>query len=287
MSMNMSWLPRVDGSAGACAGDHRNWPAASGSREMPALRAKAQPPSDGPSHEMTRSLRVSMLGGLSCSLAHELSQPLSAILSNAQAALRLMAHEQPDLAQVRDILVDIVEDDRRAGQIIHGLRSLLSGGEMHCEPLDLNETVLGALSLVRSELLTKGVSLNVELARDLPRVSGDGVQLQQVLLNLVMNACESMIGEAPEHRQLWVATGHRPDGRAEVLVIDHGCGIPAGGLERVFEPFFTTRKDGIGLGLALCRQIVCAHGGRLWAQHNAGRGSRFRFTVPTVAGGCA
>jgi C4-dicarboxylate-specific signal transduction histidine kinase len=228
-----------------------------------------------------------MLGGLSCSIAHELSQPLSAILSNAQAALRLMAHEQPDLAQVRDILVDIVEDDRRAGQIIHGLRSLLGGGEIHCEPLDLNETVLGALSLVRSELLNKGVSLNVELARDLPRVSGDGVQLQQVLLNLVMNACESMIGEAPEHRQLWVATGHRPDGRAEVLVIDHGCGIPAGGLERVFEPFFTTRKEGIGLGLALCRQIVCAQGGSLWAQHNAGRGSRFCFTVPSVAGSCA
>lgn len=287
MSVNMSRLPRVDGSASRCAVDLRGWPAASGSREVPALRAKAQPPSAGPSPEMTRSFRVSMLGGLSCSLAHELSQPLSAILSNAQAALRLMAHEQPDLEQVRDILVDIVEDDRRAGQIIHGLRSLLGGGEMHCEPLDLNETVLGALSLVRSELLNKGVSLNVELARDLPRVSGDGVQLQQVLLNLVMNACEAMSGVASGDRQLWVATGHRPDGRAEVLVIDHGCGIPAGGLERVFEPFFTTRKDGIGLGLALCRQIVCAHGGRLWAQHNAGRGSRFRFTVPTVAGGCA
>ena len=287
MSMNMSWLPSVDGSASACAVDLRDRPAASGWREMPALRAKAQPPFTGPSPEVTRSFRVSMLGGLSCSLAHELSQPLSAILSNAQAALRLMAHEQPDLEQVRDILADIVADDRRAGDIIHGLRLLLTGGEMHCEPLDLNEKVLGALSLARGELLNNEVSLSVELARDLPCVSGDGVQLQQVVLNLVMNACEAMSGEAPEDRQLWVATGHRPDGRAEVLVIDHGCGIPAGGLERVFEPFFTTRKDGIGLGLALCRQIVSAHGGRLWAEHNVGRGSRFRFTVPTMAGGCA
>lgn len=287
MSVNMSRLPRVNGSASGCAVDLRDWPAASGSREVPALRAKAQPPSAGPSPEMTRSFRVSMLGGLSCSLAHELSQPLSAILSNAQAALRLMAHEQPDLEQVRDILADIVADDRRAGDIIHGLRSLLGGGEMHCGPLDLNEKVLGALSLARGELLKNEVSLSVELARDLPCVSGDGVQLQQVVLNLVMNACEAMSGVASGDRQLSVATGYRPDGRAEVAVIDRGCGIAVGALESIFEPFVTTREEGLGLGLALCRQIVSAHGGRLWAEHNAGRGSRFRFTVPTMAGGCA
>ena len=158
---------------------------------------------------------------------------------------------------------------------------------MHCESIDLNEKVLGALSLVRSELLNNEVSLSVELARDLSCVSGDGVQLQQVVLNLVMNACEAMASVTPDDRQLSVGTRHRPDGHVEVVVSDSGCGIAVGALESIFEPFFTTRKEGLGLGLALCRQIVSAHGGRLWAEHNAGRGSRFCFTVPIMAGGCS
>lgn len=235
-------------------------------------------------NELAHLSRVTMLSELSGSLAHELNQPLAAILSNAQAALRFLARGKPNLSEVSDILRDIVEDDRRAGGIIQGLRLLLKKGEMRQEALDLNEAVRSVLKLVRSDMLNAEVSVATALAPDLPKVSGDRIQLQQVLLNLLVNACEAMSGEAVTDRQLVVTTELDADGLVLVSVADQGRGIAPEDLEQVFEPFVTTKAEGLGLGLAVCRRIIEAHRGRMWATDAAGRGACFRFTVPTHSG---
>lgn len=235
-------------------------------------------------NELAHLSRVTMLSELSGSLAHELNQPLAAILSNAQAALRFLAQDKPNLSEVSDILRDIVEDDRRAGGIIQGLRLLLKKGEMRREPLDLNEAVRSVLKLVHSDMLNAEVSVSMTLAPTLPKVSGDRVQLQQVLLNLLVNACEAMSGEAVVDRELFVTTELDTDGLVQVSVADQGHGIAPEDLEQVFEPFVTTKAEGLGLGLAVCRRIIEAHGGHLWATDSAGRGACFRFTVPAHSG---
>jgi len=235
-------------------------------------------------NELAHLSRVTMLSELSGSLAHELNQPLAAILSNAQAALRFLAHGKSNLGEVSDILRDIVEDDRRAGGIIQGLRLLLKKGEMRQEPLDLNEAVRSVLKLMRSDMLNAEVSVSTALASDLPKVSGDRVQLQQVLLNLLVNGCEAMSGEAVVDRELIVTTELDADGLVQISVADQGHGIASEDLEQVFEPFITTKAEGLGLGLAVCRRIIEAHGGRMWATDSAGRGACFRFTVPAHSG---
>jgi PAS domain S-box-containing protein len=235
-------------------------------------------------NELTHLSRVAMLGELSGSLAHELNQPLTAILSNAQAAQRFLARDDFDLDEVRAILKDIVRDDKRAGEVIQGLRLLLTKGEMRRQPLDLNSVVSDVLRLVRSDLLNSGVCVNTELSPFLPMANGDRVQLQQVLINLVVNGCEAMATTASPVRHLLVRTALTEESGVCVSVSDMGHGIPSGSLERVFEPFFTTKSHGLGLGLAVCRTIISAQGGRLWAANNAGRGASFHFTLPAVAG---
>ena len=230
-------------------------------------------------NELAHLSRIAMLSELSGSLAHELNQPLTAILSNAQAGLRLLALDNSNLDEVRDILTDIVNDDRRAGEVIQGLHLLLKNGQLRYEPFDLNEVMQSILRLMHSELLNSGVSLTTELAPNLPMVHGDRVQLQQVMLNLVVNGCEAMASAAREERQIVVSTELAADDCIQVCVTDRGLGIPLGNLERVFEPFFTTKADGLGLGLAVCRKIICAHGGRLWAKNNTEQGASFCFTV--------
>ena len=235
-------------------------------------------------NELAHLSRVTMLGELSGSLAHELKQPLAAILSNAQAALCFLSHAEPNVDEVRAILRDIVEDDLRAGSIIQGLRLLLKKEQRQHEPLDLNKTVLDALKLVRSDMRNGDVGCATELAADLPSVVGDRVQLQQVLLNLVMNGCDAMRGEPQAGRQLLVTTERRADGLVQVCVADQGQGIPPEDMERVFEPFVTTKAAGLGLGLSVCRQIIAVHGGCLWATNNQTRGARFYFSVPVTLG---
>jgi PAS domain S-box-containing protein len=235
-------------------------------------------------NELAHLSRVAMLGEMSGSLAHELNQPLTAILSNAQAAQRFLAMEIVDVDELREILKDIVKDDKRAGEIIHGLRQLLTKGEVECRPVDLNELVRDVIMLVRSDLVNGGISLSTGLAPRLPLVNGDPVQLQQVLINLVMNGCDAMSDAPAAERQLVIRTS--PDeerGGARVSVIDNGRGIPPDHMERVFEPFYTTKAHGLGLGLAVCRTIISAHEGVLWADSNSTRGARFQFTVPGVA----
>ncbi|MBC7940245.1 MAG: PAS domain S-box protein [Chitinophagaceae bacterium] len=230
-------------------------------------------------NELAHLSRVTMLSELSGSLAHELNQPLAAILSNAQAALRFLDRGSPDLVEVREILQDIVADDRRAGEIIQGLRLMLKRGELRGELLDLNEIVRDVLRLVRSDMLNAGVSASLELAADLPAVVGDRVQVQQVLLNLIVNGYEAMASTS-SGRMLTVATELQDDDSVRLSVVDSGPGIAADSLERVFEPFYTTKANGLGLGLSVSRRIVLSHGGALWATNEPSRGTRFCLSLP-------
>jgi two-component system sensor kinase FixL len=230
--------------------------------------------------ELAHLSRVAMLGELSGSLAHELNQPLTAILSNAQAAQRFIAKDDVDLDEVREILKDIVDEDKRAGEVIRRLRLLLKKGEVNRQPLDMNEVVLEVLKLVRSDLVHHEVSVETDLWDGLPQVSGDRVQLQQVLLNLVMNACDAVGGNTRDgDRSITVRTRRLADGSVRTTVTDRGSGIAPDRLERVFDPFFTTKAEGMGLGLAVCRTIVAAHGGNLSAENNHGRGASFNMTL--------
>lgn len=231
-------------------------------------------------NQLAHLSRVSMLGELAGSLAHELNQPLAVILSNAQAAQRFLAHDQTDINEVRDILADIVAADKRAGEVIRRLRVLLKQGEVQRQPLDVNEVVQEVLKMMRNDLVNQGVSAQTELAPDLPVLHADRVQLQQVLLNLVMNACDAMAGAPRDDRQLTIRTGLAGDGSVRISVCDGGAGIAPGKLEQVFDAFYSTKPHGMGLGLPVCRTIVTAHGGKLWATNNPERGATFHFTLP-------
>jgi len=230
--------------------------------------------------ELAHLSRVTMLGELSGSLAHELNQPLTSILSNAQAAIRFLARDGADLDEVRDILKDIVDEDHRAGEIIRRLRALLKKGDVQRHPLAINDVVLEVLKLVRSDLGNQSVTTHTALAPDLPMVSGDRVQLQQVLLNLVINASDAMRSNAADDRQIVVRTELGDGNGVRVSVSDGGCGMASETLARVFEPFFSTKNHGLGLGLSVCHTIVSAHGGTLRAANNPDRGATFTVTLP-------
>ena len=230
--------------------------------------------------ELAHLARVTMLGELSGSLAHELNQPLTAILSNAQAAQRFLAHDDVDLDEVRDILGDIVKQDKRAGEVIHRLRLLLKKSKVEHQPIDLNDVVSEVLKLVRNDLLNQRVSGQMELAPDLPAIVGDKVQLEQVVLNLVMNGCDAVATGPAADRKLIIRTGLNNGEGICVSVADQGSGLAPDNLEKVFEPFFTTKPHGMGLGLSVCRTIITAHGGKLWAANNVDRGATFYFTIP-------
>jgi C4-dicarboxylate-specific signal transduction histidine kinase len=231
--------------------------------------------------ELAHLTRVSILGELSGSIAHELNQPLASILSNSQAALRLLTHEPLRLDELREILTDIVEDDRRAGEVIRRLRVLLKKGEVQRQPLRVTDVIEDALDLMRTDLLLQGVTTDVVHGPDLPVVEADRVQVQQVLMNLVMNACDAMSGGASRDVKLTIRSEVLDGEGVCVSVADQGIGIPAAKLDKVFDPFFSTKAQGMGLGLSVCRTIIAAHGGRLWASANADRGTTFRFTLPT------
>jgi PAS domain S-box-containing protein len=229
--------------------------------------------------ELAHLSRVVMLGELSGSLAHELNQPLTAILSNAQAAQRFLAQSPPRLDKVAEILSDIVKSDHRAGAVIQRIRSLLRKESAQRDRLDLNDVVDETLRLMRSDLLNRHVVVHADLEEGLPAVSGDRNQLQQVLLNFLMNGCDAMEGREPGSRLL-VQTRRTANGGVEVSVADRGNGIPVADLERIFEPFVTTKSHGMGLGLTICRSIVDAHGGRLWASNNADGGATLHCELP-------
>ncbi len=229
--------------------------------------------------EIAHLSRVAMLGELSGSLAHELNQPLAAILSNAQAAQRLLARDPPQIETVTEILADIVASDRRAGAVIERLRSMLRKEDAKHALLDLNHVAEESLRLMHSDLLNRRVGVDTSFAQGLPPVSGDRVQLQQVMLNLLINGCDAVAGRGRE-AQLHVSSRVTERGGVAIAVSDNGDGIAPHDLERIFEPFVTSKSHGIGLGLAICRSIVEAHGGRLWASNNAARGATMEFELP-------
>jgi signal transduction histidine kinase len=233
--------------------------------------------------DLTHIGRVSAMGELTASLAHELNQPLTAILSNAQAAQRLLAADPVDLVEIREILDDIIADDRRAGEVIQRLRTLIKKGDLEYAPLDLNEVVGEVAWLVRSDAAFRNVSMSLELAPDLPRVRGDRVQLQQVVLNLVLNGLEAMRASGAGERTLVIRTARDDAAGVEVAVQDSGIGIDDKDIDRLFRPLYTTKPEGLGMGLAIARTIVEAHCGRLGAANNAHGGATFRFTVPVTA----
>lgn len=232
--------------------------------------------------ELAHLSRVTLLGELSGSLAHELNQPLTAILSNAQAALRFLGQDAPSLDEVRDILNDIVDEDKHASEVIRHLRLLLKKGEVEHQPLHVNDAIQEVLKLMRGDLLAHCIAVHVDLAPQLPAVNGDRVQIQQVLLNLLLNGCEAMTDNAIAERRFDIRSALSGE-TVKVSVGDGGRGIAAENLESIFKPFFTTKTQGIGLGLAVCRSIVAAHGGKLWAENNDGRGAVFHFTLPVAS----
>src|SRR5947199_1174342 len=243
--------------------------------EVAALEAALQ------RQELTHLARVTSLVELSSSLAHELTHPLTAILSNAQAAQRFLANDDVDLNELREILNDIVAEDQRAGEVIHRLRSLLKKGEpqKHCDDVDVNEVARDVLKLMRNELINQNVTVDTDLAQNLPAIRADRVQLQQVVLNLLLNACEAMTASDSSERQLLI-TSKLENGAVRMSVTDRGGGIPEEKLEQVFERFFTTKKEGMGLGLSICRSIINEHEGKIWATQNADCGATFHFSLP-------
>ena len=230
--------------------------------------------------EVAHVSRVAMLGELAGSTAHELNQPLTAIVSSAEAAERFMKDDRSDDEEVRDALKDIAEQGKRAGEIIARIRGMLKKDPGQMTKLDINLAVREVLEMTRSDLLIRGVTPVLRLDPRLPCVNGYGVQLRQVLLNLVMNACDAMSDMPADQRQLTIESKRATADEIEVSVADSGTGFPEEMLRNAFEPFRTTKPKGLGLGLIICRSIIRTHGGRLVAANNSNKGATLRFTLP-------
>jgi signal transduction histidine kinase len=222
--------------------------------------------------------RVALMGGLSGALAHELNQPLTAILSNAQAAEHMLAAGQVDRAELGEILRDIVAADRRASEVIHRLRALFKKGDTQLQDLDVNDVVREVLELAHGDLTTRHVAIVHRMEPQLPPARSDRVELQQVLLNLVVNACEAMSAGDARERVLRVETRRCADGGVQISVADSGPGF-SGSAETLFEPFYTTKAHGLGLGLSISRSIISAHGGRLWGSSSPAKGAAFHVRL--------
>jgi PAS domain S-box-containing protein len=225
--------------------------------------------------------RVSTLGELAASLAHEVKQPIGAARNNARAALNFLAKKPPDLGEVREALGCIVGDADRAGDIIDRIRAHTKKAPPRKDRFDLNEAITEVVELAQSAIVKHGISLEVRLAEELCAVQGDRVQLQQVILNLTLNAIEAM-SSVDGPRDLLISTEQR-ETNGLVSVRDSGPGIDPGRVERVFDAFYTTKSNGVGIGLSICRRIIDAHGGRLWIEANKPRGATLQFTVPSAA----
>jgi signal transduction histidine kinase len=231
--------------------------------------------------ELARAGRVTALGQLATALAHELSQPLGAILRNAEAAEIHLNSPAPDLQELREIVSDICKDDRRAGDVIEQMRALIKRRTLEMHPLPLSELVQDVVSLVHSDAIARHVALDCVVAPGLPLVAGDRVHLSQVLLNLIINGMDA-IQSSPVSggKRVVIEARSREEGKVEVAVTDSGPGVPPEVMNKVFEPFYTTKSGGLGMGLPISRTIIEAHGGKLWAEAApSGRGLTFRFTL--------
>jgi PAS domain S-box-containing protein len=230
--------------------------------------------------ELAHANRVATMGQLSASIAHEVNQPIAAAITNAHSALRWLGARPPDLEEVRQALGRIVRDGNRAGDVIGRIRDLIRKAPPRKDGLEINEAILEVIALTRGEVVKNGVSVQTQLAEGLPLIQGDRVQLQQVILNLIVNAVEAMSGVGEGSRELLISTGKAESDGVLVAVRDSGPGLAPASLERLFGAFYTTKPGGLGMGLSICRSIIEAHGGRLWATANVPQGAVFQFTVP-------
>jgi C4-dicarboxylate-specific signal transduction histidine kinase len=231
--------------------------------------------------ELAHVMRVTTLGELTASIAHEVNQPLAAVVTNAEACLRWLDRATPNMDEARRSVEWIIKDGNRAADVIQRIRALSKKTDTQKLPIDINDVVNEVIALVQRELSSHQVSLRTELAPALPVVLADRVQLQQVIINLVINGIEAMQAVTDRPRELVIRSGHDNSDRVLVEVRDSGVGIDPETVNRLFTAFFTTKPGGLGMGLSICRSIIEAHEGRLWASRNMGRGATFQFTMPS------
>ena len=230
--------------------------------------------------ELAHANRVATMGQLTASIAHEIKQPIATARNNARAALNFLDQSPPDVAEAKEALTCIVDDTDRTSDVVDRIGSLIKKAPPRKEVVDLNAAILEVTALTRSEAVKTGVTVGTQLAGELPRIQCDRVQLQQVMLNLIVNAIQSMSGVEDGNRELYISTvSVEPEGVC-VAVQDTGHGLRPESLPRLFEPFYTTKPDGMGMGLSICRSIIEAHGGRLWATNCEPRGALFKFAIP-------
>jgi C4-dicarboxylate-specific signal transduction histidine kinase len=234
------------------------------------------------SSELEKVSRVMSLGALTASIAHEVNQPLSGIVTNAGTCLRMLDAEPPNIEGARETARRTMRDGHRASDVIKRLRALFSKGELALEPLDLNEVTREVIALSSSDLQRNGVALRTELADDIPTITGDRIQLQQVILNLLRNAADALADVHERPRQMRIRTERHEGESVRVSVRDVGVGLDPQSMHKVLDAFYTTKSDGMGIGLSVSRSIVERHNGRLWAEPNDGPGATFSFSIPTA-----
>jgi PAS domain S-box-containing protein len=228
--------------------------------------------------ELVHTSRTHAMGEMTAALAHELNHPLGSILNNANAARRFLEQDNPDLDEIRDIINDIISEDRRASEVMKKVRNMVKKSDVGLAPVKINSVIEDVLKLTHSEFIIEDVSLSKQLAKNLPRVSGECIQLQQVFINLIMNAMDAM--RESQTKELHLSTARHDADNVVVCIKDTGCGLSDKGQANLFEPFFTTKEEGMGMGLSVTKTIVKAHGGAIWAENNEGVGASFFFTLP-------
>ena len=234
--------------------------------------------------ELTHVARVTAVSAFTASIAHEVNQPLSGIITNAGTCLRMLAADPPDVDGARETAKRTLRDGNRAADVITRLRALFSKREFTLEPLDINEIAQEVVALSLSELQRNRMVLQSEFAADLPLITGDRIQLQQVILNLLRNASDAMMNVHDRPRQLVIGTEREAGNRVRLTVRDVGVGVDAQSMNKLFDAFYTTKTDGMGIGLSVSRSIIERHHGRLWAEANDGPGATFAFAIPAAPG---
>jgi len=248
-------------------------------REQLTERRRAQDALREAQVELAHVTRVTTIGGLAAAIAHEINQPLAAVITNGDACLRWLAGTTPNLDEARQAVGRIIRDGNRASDVITKIRALLRKTGTEKERLDMNDVIREVVALAQSEVRRNGVALRAQLEGNIPPVLGDRVQLQQVVLNLIMNAIEAMSVVGDRARELIISTQSGEIDQVHVTVQDSGIGLDPQRMERIFDAFYTTKPEGMGMGLAISRSIVENHGGRLWAVPNDGPGATFQFTL--------
>jgi two-component system, LuxR family, sensor kinase FixL len=242
-------------------------------------RKEAQARIEAAQSELAHMARVTTMGELAATIAHDVKQPLAAVVTNANACARWLALTTPDLDEARAAALRIAGEGKRASDVLDRIRTLMTKGTPPLGPVKLNDVIRKTLDLVRSQISRQGISLRLDLAADVPEIRGDAIQLQQVLLNLIVNAIEATAGGLG-NREIVLLTETLPPGEASVAVRDSGVGINRDDPDQLFQPFYTTKPTGMGMGLSISRKIIESHGGRLWAAQNQGPGATFRFSIP-------